>query len=216
MVIQNLGTAHALDFIEIEISQTNIWTLTCPCWFVDDVHYLEFMSSTPIPVHCVQLVCQAPLVHDVPALSCSNEAGRGARKASVDKTPWPTVVCTALMCYNWWWTLWGLDVAYIKSQEQIDTVISEHIAFEVISIRYFVCTRLWFLSVSHSHVLYTGSLFLSIFVWKNNAHSADTMWNSTELGASSCGLSYSWLYSHQILYTLFKLGYFLLSLRQSC
>lgn len=54
-----------------------------------------------------------------PSFPHSNEACGGARKASIDKTSRPAVVCTAFLCYKWRRALRRLNMADIESQEQM-------------------------------------------------------------------------------------------------
>ena len=51
----------------------------------------------------------------VPCLffACSYEAPWSARKAWPDENSWQELVCTAVMCDNWWWTVRGLDLDII-------------------------------------------------------------------------------------------------------
>lgn len=89
--------------------------------------------------------------------SCSNEAGGGSRTASVDKTPWPSVVRPTIVCHFGGWTLRGADMADVKSQEQMKH--SDYSSTIALLEVYFVCMMPCLLN---THTTHCGPLFLNI------------------------------------------------------
>lgn len=94
--------------------------------------YIHFYLVTFHPSWgCYNIMCE----HVDTVCLLSNETGGSARKASIDETSRPPVVCTAFLCHKWWWSLWRLNLADIKSQEQM-TYHQDELVIII-----FVCTK---------------------------------------------------------------------------
>ena len=117
--IYDLGKHNVIHVIK--------WTSLCFCilqaiknWTVgrpgnEASKIVQCQQCDPYLIVTIAYKCNA--VTSFPSYPHSNEASGSARKASIDKTSRPPVVCTAFLCHKWRWSLRRLNMADIESQE---------------------------------------------------------------------------------------------------